>query len=146
MNENSRDMGMIKGVGCHGEEIIWEASAGAFKKPNQYSLKHIKYSTLRLQTKTILPFKPLCARIQLYDLKEKKHMNCCPKNKNKNIHVLAMWLANIWDEGGGKKAHTASSAWLQSVLYHGKGKPGMGCSTGKPSCHTAPAQATLSAH
>lgn len=112
-------------------------------KPNQNSSKHKKYSTLRLQTKTILPFKPLCAKIRVYDLKE-KHMNRCPKNKNKNIHVLAMWLANTWRwEGGGQKAHTASSAWLQSVLYHGKVKPTISCSSGRPSCHTAPVQATL---
>lgn len=32
MNENSREMVMIKGFGCHGKEMIWEASAGAFKE------------------------------------------------------------------------------------------------------------------
>lgn len=34
MNENLRDMGMIKGVGCYGEEIIWEVLVGVFKKLN----------------------------------------------------------------------------------------------------------------
>lgn len=32
MNENSRDMEMVKDAGCHGEEMIWEASAGTFKE------------------------------------------------------------------------------------------------------------------
>lgn len=100
------------------------------RKPNQYSSEHKKYSTLRLQTKTILPFKLLCAKIQLHSLKE-KHMNRCPKNKNKNIHVLAMWLANTWRWGGGgvgggrrtKSSHSiVSLAAKRTVSWQSKTK------------------------
>lgn len=45
MNENSRDMGMIRRVGCHGEKMIWEASAGAQENQTSihWSIKNIAH-------------------------------------------------------------------------------------------------------
>lgn len=43
----------------------------------------------------------------MYFLKEKQ-MNLCTKNKKKNIHRLAMWLANTSEMG--EKAYAEESA------------------------------------
>lgn len=119
-----------------------ESTDRSWRKPNQQHLLKHKNSTLRCKQKQLY-------HVSLYVLKSSSRVwkisvwIAVPKHKNKNIHVLAMWLANTGDEEGGGKPRKSSHSIIslrQSVLYHGKGRP---AAAGDNQALTASAQASL---